>query len=65
MTAVTFLMGGDGGEPQDVVICRVCEARDPDLAAARKGLGLPFLYGIARGAHASVACQHPDHATSD
>ena len=61
MTAVTHLLGDPGGESQEVVCCRDCEAGDVDLAALRKGLGLPFYFGRARGEHVSVACEHPDH----
>ena len=49
MTAVEHLLSAPGGELQQVVVCRVCERADPDLAALRKGLALPFYYGISRG----------------
>ena len=62
MTAVTHLLGDPGGESQEVVCCRDCEAGDVDLARLRKLLALPFYHGISRGAHVSVAaCGHPDH----
>ena len=61
MTAVEHLLSAPGGELQNVVVCRVCERADPDMARLRKGLGLPFYSGISRGAHVSVACGHPDH----
>ena len=65
MTATEHLLSAPGGEMQNVVVCRKCERADPDLAALRKGLALPFYSGISRGAHVSVTCQHPDHAPAD
>jgi hypothetical protein len=61
MTAIEHILSAPGGELQNVVVCRKCESGDPDLAALRAGLALPFYYGISRGAHVSVGCQHPDH----
>ena len=65
MTAVEHLLSAPGGELQNVVVCRKCESGDPDLAALRKGLALPWYHGISRGAHVSVGCQHPAHAAAD
>ena len=55
------LLSAPGGGPQNVVVCRACEKSDPDLAALRKGLALPFFHGVSRGAHVSERCEHPGH----
>ena len=61
MTAIEVLLSAPGGGPQNVVVCRACEKSDPDLAALRKGLALPFFHGVSRGAHVSERCEHPGH----
>ena len=52
--------GGALGE-RPVVVCTVCEKRDPDMVRLTAGPPRLAYFGICQGLHTAAKCDHPAH----